>query len=146
MEQDFIQEKDYETLIDKQALAVLEQTNPENRFRAEQMAREELTDYLSGRYNIHRAFNEVGVDRNMRLVMSCIDIALYHMTSWLPQNMGMKIREARYEKVVAWMEAVRDGELNPNLPLRGDEGQKDYDAGTASTIKWGSEQKNNNDW
>ena len=45
----FVEEKDYGTLIDKQALAVFQQTDEENRKRAEGMAREELTDYLSGR-------------------------------------------------------------------------------------------------
>ena len=52
----FVEEKDYGTLIDKQALAVFQQTDEENRKRAEGMAREELTDYLSGRYNLERAF------------------------------------------------------------------------------------------
>lgn len=142
----FIQEQDYGTLIDRQALAVLEQTQPENRARAEQMAREELTDYLSGRYNTARAFACVADERNMRLVMTCMDIALYHMVSWLPQNMGMSVREKRYDKAVEWMEAVRDGKLNPDLPPRGDEGQSDYDPATASVMKWGSNTKNDNDW
>lgn len=143
---EFIQNEDYGTLIDKQALAVLEQTQPENRRRAEQMAREELTDYLSGRYNTVRAFVTEGDSRNMRLVMVCMDIALYHMVSWLPQNMGMSVREKRYDKAVEWMEAVRDGKLNPDLPLRGDNGQTDYDPATASVMKWGSNKKNDNDW
>lgn len=142
----FIERQDYETLIDKQALTVLEQTNAENRERAEQMAREELTDYLSGRYNTQRAFSESGTNRNMRLVMACIDIALYHMVTWLPGNMGLSIREKRYEKIVSWMEQIRDGKLNPNLPLRGDEGQEDFDPQQASIMKWGSCTKNDNDW
>lgn len=142
----FIEQQDYGTLIDKQALAVLEQTEPENRKRAEQMAMEELTDYLSGRYNVKRAFACTGEERNMRLVMIGMDIALYHMATWLPQNMGLAIREKRYEKAVAWMEAVRDGKLNPDLPLKGDEGQDDYNPSTASVMKYGSMPKNNNDW
>lgn len=142
----FIEEQDYGTLIDKQALAVIQQTQPENRIRAEQMAMEELTDYLSGRYNVKRAFACTGRERNMRLVMNCMDIALYHMATWLPQNMGMAVREKRYDKAVEWMEAVRDGQLNPDLPLKGDDGQTDYDPRTASVIKYGSMAKNNNDW
>lgn len=143
---DFIERIDYKTLIDKQALAVLEQTDEDNRQRAEQMAREELEDYLSGRYNLNRAFSQTGSARNMRLVMMCMDIALYHMVSWIPGNMGLSIREKRYEKAVKWLEEVRDGKLNPNLPLKGDEGQDDFKPEDASPMKWGSCPKNNNDW
>lgn len=142
----FVEEQDYGTLIDKQALAVFQQTDVENRKRAEGMAREELTDYLSGRYNLERAFTAIGDSRNMRLVMIYMDISLYHMASWLPGNMGLSIREKRYESAVKWMEEVRDGKLNPNLPLKGDEGQEDYDPTQASVMKWGSCTKNNNDW
>lgn len=142
----FIEKEDYKTLIDKQALAVLEQTDDDNRQRAEAMAREELTDYLSGRYNLNRAFQQEGNGRNMRLVMICMDIALYHMASWIPGNMGLSIREKRYESAVKWMEEVRDGKLNPNLPLKGDEGQEDFNPEDASTMRWDSAPKNNNDW
>lgn len=142
----FIEEQDYGTLIDKQALAVLEQTQPENRVRAERMAIEELTEYLNGRYNVKRAFTCTGTERNMKLVMICMDIALFHMVTWLPGNMGLAVREKRYDKAVKWMEDVRDGELNPDLPLKGDEGQTDYDPSTASVMKYGCMAKNNNDW
>ena len=83
----FLTEEDYIMASDT-ALKVLQQSSKENRERAERMAIEEVSGYLRSRYDAAKVFAATGDDRNDLIVMRTCDVALYHLSSWLPNRMA----------------------------------------------------------
>ena len=79
----FLTEEDY-IVASKDALNVLQQSSKENRERAERMAIEEVSGYLRSRYDVKRVFAATGTERNDVVVMRTCDVALYHLSAWLP--------------------------------------------------------------
>jgi phage gp36-like protein len=142
----FVTDDDYITLADAAALKIISQTSEDNRRKAERMGIEEITGYLSDRYNCSLVFSAQGDKRNPLVLMYTMDCALYHMCAWLPQKMGHEIRKERYDRALKWMEGVAKGLLNPTLPGKGDDGEGNIDEDLNSSLSWGSEPKNNNSW
>lgn len=139
----FVSEEDYSTLCDAQALQIYQQSNAENRERAERMAIEEIKSYLGGRYNISAIFGAKAEDRNYLLLMWVMDVALYHLSSWLPGRMGSETREKRYDKVIESLRMVATGKLTPFLEPATKE---DFNKAEASGFVWNSDARNNNNW
>lgn len=138
----FLTEEDYIMTSDT-ALKVLQQSSTENRSRAERMAIEEVSGYLRSRYDTKKVFAATGTGRNDLVVMRTADIALYHLSSWLPSRMGHEIRKERYELALKWLEGVQAGKITPDLPtVTGDDGEEDV----YNPMKWGSEKKNTYIW
>lgn len=138
----FLTEEDYIMTSDT-ALKVLQQSSTENRERAERMAIEEVSGYLRSRYDVKKVFAATGTGRNDLVVMRTADIALYHLSSWLPSRMGHEIRKERYELALKWLEGVQAGKITPDLPtVTGDDGEEDV----YNPMKWGSEKKNTYIW
>lgn len=141
----FVTDNDWDTLADEEGLAIISQSSETNKNRAVRMSIDEITAYLSSRYNCKKIFNATGEERNNVVLMYVMDCALYHMCSWLPQRMGIEIRKERYERVLEWLEKVNKGILNPSLPsnLEDDEGNINEDK---LSVTWHSLPKNNNWW
>ena len=134
----FLTEEDY-IVASSTALSVLQQSSEENRERAERMAIEEVSGYLRSRYDVEKVFAATGAERNDLVVMRTCDVALYHLSSWLPNKMGHDIRKERYELAVKWLEGVQAGKITPDLPtVTGEDGEEDIN----NPVKWGSEKKN----
>lgn len=134
----FLTEEDY-IVASNAALNVLQQSSEENRERAERMAIEEVSGYLRSRYDVEKVFSATGAERNDLVVMRICDVALYHLSSWLPNKMGHDIRKERYELAVKWLEGVQAGKITPDLPtVTGEDGEEDIN----NPMKWGSEKKN----
>lgn len=134
----FLTEEDY-IVASNAALNVLQQSSEENRERAERMAIEEVSGYLRSRYDVEKVFSATGAERNDLIVMRTCDVALYHLSSWLPNKMGHDIRKERYELAVKWLEGVQAGKITPDLPtVTGEDGKEDIN----NPMKWGSEKKN----
>ena len=134
----FLTEEDY-IVVSNAALNVLQQSSEENRERAERMAIEEVSGYLRSRYDVEKVFSATGAERNDLVVMRTCDVALYHLSSWLPNKMGHDIRKERYELAVKWLEGVQAGKITPDLPtVTGEDGEEDIN----NPMKWGSEKKN----
>lgn len=134
----FLTEEDY-IVASSTALSVLQQSSEENRERAERMAIEEVSGYLRSRYDVEKVFSATGAERNDLVVMRTCDVALYHLSSWLPNKMGHDIRKERYELAVKWLEGVQAGKIMPDLPtVTGEDGEEDIN----NPMKWGSEKKN----
>lgn len=134
----FLTEEDY-IVASASALAVLQQSSEENRERAERMAIEEISGYLRSRYDVKKVFSATGAGRNDLVVMRTCDVALYHLSSWLPNKMGHDIRKERYELAIKWLEGVQTGKITPDLPtVTGEDGEEDMN----NPMKWGSEKKN----
>lgn len=140
----FLTEEDYKTLCDHPSRLVYEQSDTTNRERAERMAIAEIKAYLGSRYNQQAIFAAQGEQRNHLVVMWAMDIALYHLSSWLPGRMGSDIREKRYEKALDDLKMVAKGSIDPGLPPPAD--QPIINPSESEAIMWQSEARNNNDW
>lgn len=138
----FVTEEDY-IMVGADSLKILQQSDPDKRRMAELSAQEEISSYLRSRYDVEITFVATAAERNSQIVMYYCDIALYHMSSWLPGRMGFEIREKRYETAMKWLDKVQAGKVIPALPtITGPAGEEDYN----NPIRYGAGQKNNYDW
>lgn len=120
----FVTEEDYRVVIGDAALKTVSQASAEVRECAEAEAIEEISGYLRPTYDVGQIFASEAEARNHLLVMYACDIALYHMTSAMPQKMGSEVRRERYERAIKWLEGVQAGKIVPDLPLAmGDDGE-----------------------
>nr|DAQ08624.1 MAG TPA: head to tail adaptor [Caudoviricetes sp.] len=138
----FLNNLDYQVMIGERAFDLIQQSDEENRRRAEEMAREEMAGYLRPRYDVERIFARRGEQRNMQVVMFLCDITLYHLTSWLPQKMGYDIREIRYRRAIEWLQGVQSGKIVPDLDTPDDSNGEPQ----PYNLTWGSEQHSNYIW
>lgn len=138
----FLNNLDYQVMIGQRAFDLIQQSDEENRRRAEEMAREEMAGYLRPRYDVERIFARRGEQRNMQIVMFLCDITLYHLASWLPQKMGYEIREIRYRRAIEWLQGVQSGKIVPDLDTPNDPNSDPQ----PYNLKWGSEQHSNYLW
>nr|DAK37997.1 MAG TPA: head to tail adaptor [Caudoviricetes sp.] len=138
----FLNNLDYQVMIGERAFDLIQQSDEENRRRAEEMAREEMAGYLRPRYDVERIFARRGEQRNMQIVMFLCDITLYHLTSWLPQKMGYDIREIRYRRAIEWLQGVQSGKIVPDLDTPDDSNGEPQ----PYNLTWGSEQHSNYIW
>ena len=138
----FLNNLHYQVMIGERAFDLIQQSDEENRRRAEEMAREEMAGYLRPRYDVERIFARRGEQRNMQVVMFLCDITLYHLTSWLPQKMGYDIREIRYRRAIEWLQGVQSGKIVPDLDTPDDSNGEPQ----PYNLTWGSEQHSNYIW
>ncbi|GHT15067.1 hypothetical protein AGMMS4956_14240 [Bacteroidia bacterium] len=134
----FLSTEDYKAVCGDDALDVIQQSDDNNRQRAQGYAIEEVSSYLRSRYDIAAAFAAEGEARNAQLVMITCDVALYHLASWLAKRSGFEIRQLRYERAIKWLESVQKGIASPDLPLITDSTGNDI----GNPVRWGSWGKN----
>lgn len=108
--------------------------NSEARQSAEIAALEQIASYLRSRYDIARAFEAAGDDRNPMLVQCAVNIALWLMVHRLPQNMGHERRECLYNDSVKWLRDVQASKASPDLPIY----QSDDGEDTRNPVRFGS--------
>jgi len=145
----FLTIDDYKAVVDAKTLDIINQSDPANLERAEGYAIDEIKSYLRAvqsnktgirPYDVDAAFAATDNDRNRQLVMYTVDVALYHLISWLPQRIGFEIREIRYKRAIAWLESVQAGDALLDIPLISENTDTDDETNTA--IRWGSWGKN----
>lgn len=138
----FLTEEDY-IVASNTALSVLQQCSQDKRETAERMAIEEVSGYLRSRYDVKKIFAATGNGRNSVVVLRTCDVALYHLSAWLPNKMGHEIRLERYELALKWLEGVQAGKITPDLPtVTGEDGEEDVN----NPVKWGSGKSNTYIW
>lgn len=116
--------------------------NSEARQSAEIAALEQIASYLRSRYDIARAFEAAGDDRNPMLVQCAVNIALWLMVHRLPQNMGHERRECLYNDSVKWLRDVQASKASPDLPIY----QSDDGEDTRNPVRFGSMTPNRYDY
>lgn len=139
----FITEEDY-IQVSADALKIVQQATPQNRITAERRATDRITSYLSGRYDMEKAFATTGYNRNFYLVGLVADLALYFMVLSLPQKMGYEIRKEQFEKAIAYLEKVHNGHAVMNLPLL--DSPEGSESGSGLSIRYGVEKRNEYIW
>lgn len=139
----FLTTEDYTALIRNEIKDILLENYSEVKLHiAQQMAIDQVKNYLSGRYDVAEIFSKEGTERNAHIVMLTLDCTLYHLyTSTVPKRMP-EIRSVRYQDAIDWLKAVGSGEISANLPLiKSQEGQhligvKIQSKYKASSNKW----------
>ena len=114
----FLTTEDYTALIRNEIKDILLENYSDAKLRvAQQMAIDQVKNYLSGRYDVAEIFSKEGTERNAHIVMLTLDCTLYHLyTSTVPKRMP-EIRSVRYQDAIDWLKAVGSGEISANLPL-----------------------------
>lgn len=82
-----------------------------------------------------------GDKRDKFLVMTAVDMAIYHLYAKIPQRTTPKDVEIRYSDALDWLKGVSKGDLVPNLTLL-----EDSDTTTTNRMKTGSQTKLNHRW
>jgi phage gp36-like protein len=141
----FIKDSDYEVQIRAEINQVIDETTEKTKLaKAVNMAISQMKNYLGGRYDLDLIFIDAPADgeadtRDQFIVMTVIDMALYHLWTKEGGNNIPQTRIDRYADALEWLKAVQKGEAT-NLPVIKDEDdQPVYDV----RIKSRYEQTNN---
>lgn len=139
----FLTNEDYRVVCSDEDLEVISQSDGETLRRAERIARQEVSVYLGGRYDMKKAYAATGDDRNPLLVQTVATIALYYMIHWLPQSLGFESREEMYNNAVALLKNIQAGKGTIDLPtITGEGGEED----AANPIRYGGIPPNRYTW
>lgn len=111
----FIKETDYGMLIKREIQSILVNGYDDPKLmQAERAAIDQMTNFLCGRYKIDMIFNSE--NRDEFIVMTLIDLALYHLYSSKSANEIPEHRSQRYEDAISWLKGVSKGHISANLP------------------------------
>jgi phage gp36-like protein len=120
----FITDDDYSVLVREEIKDILLENFSETKLRAaEQMAIDQVKNYLSGKYDTGEIFSRSGDERNSHIVMITLDCALYHLYTPIPRKMP-ETRAQRYQDAIDWLKLVAKGEGTADLPkIKNDSGE-----------------------
>lgn len=119
----FILDEDYDMSIKAEIRNILTTGYEDKKLmKAENSALSQMQSYLSGHYDMDKMFapwDNTGEDiRDAFIVMTCIDLALYHLYSSRAANQIPEHRSSRYEDALSWLRAAKRGELCDSLPVK----------------------------
>lgn len=118
----FITDDDYSVLIRDEIKEVLLENYSVSKLRAaEQMAINQVKNYLAGKYDVTAIFEATGTDRNEHIVMTVIDCTLYHLYSGNNARRMTEIRATRYQDAIDWLKLVATGDATADLPKKKNE-------------------------
>lgn len=122
MAQRFLKDTDYDDQLREELRAVLDDSFQSSKLKqAEQKALAQMRMYLSARYDADAIFSIPDPDapdtRNAFIVMTLVDIAIYHI--WSKERGKMpQVRSDRYQDALDWLKSVGNGEQITDLPGR----------------------------
>ena len=119
----FLKDSDYDDQVRNEIRQLLDNSPDQYRVsRAEEKAIAQMKMYLSSRYNVENIFRIPGEEetdtRNAFIVMTLIDIVLYHLWSKERGKEIPKVRNDRYQDALDWMKSVGNGEELSDLPAK----------------------------
>lgn len=93
-----------------------------------QMAVEEMTSYLNGRYDCAKIFNAVGDDRNALVLEHCKSIAVWYIIRISNANILFDKAKIYYDNAIDWLRRVAGvttsgKNISPDLPVKMEDGQ-----------------------
>lgn len=102
---------------------------------------EEMSGYLSGRYNCTAIFTTTGPDRNPLIVELGKNIALWYIIRLANVDILHDKAKEGYDRAIEWLNKVATGIISPNLPIAvTDSGEE------TNPIRTGSMDKQSYDW
>lgn len=138
----FIEPADYDSSIHAEILTAITRQDDGILEIMEDQAIEEMTGYLAARYNTTDIFSKTGNDRHQLILMFAKDITLYHLHSIHNPVKMPQIRKDRYERAIAWLKEVQQGNISPSgLRLKEND---DGDQGGATSFIMSSNDKREN--
>lgn len=118
----FLELADYYDQVTTQVLTEVTGGDDSLRTKAEAAAIDEMSSYLSARYDTVQIFNKTGNARNKLIAMYMVDIVLYHLHSRIAPHSVPELRTTRYKDAIKWHTDVAKEVINPvDLPLPEDE-------------------------
>lgn len=97
---------------------------------------EQVKSYLRNRYDTDTIFAAEGSARIALILEYCKVVAVWELLKLCSAETLYETWRERYDRVIEWLEGVRDGKNTPDLPLR-----TDPDGNIGLVIKFGSNQK-----
>ena len=118
----FLTDDDYSVLVRTEIKDILLENYSETKLSsAEQMAVNQVKNYLAGKYNVKKIFEAEAEERNSHIVMIVIDCTLYHLYSGTVPKRMPEIRSQRYQDALDWLKLISTGEASADLPIKSDE-------------------------
>lgn len=121
----FINTSDYDATIHREILDSLLRKesatyDPQIIEICEDRAIAEMKGYLNKTYDCEKIFSAEGEERNALILMSAIDITVYHIFCQHNPYKLAKIRQDRYDRAIEWLKGVMNGDITidgaPKLP------------------------------
>ena len=113
---EFLTLDELRTHLYRESVSVITRDDPTILTAAIDAAVQEAYSYL-GAYDRDRIFSSTGDDRNPLLLIFIKDIAVWHFINLCNAGTELQLRQARYERAVAWLHQVQKGEVKPMLPI-----------------------------
>lgn len=115
---EYIERSDYDASIFREIIDQITREDESSIRICEERAIDELTSYLSGRYDCDALFAQRGEQRSKLVLMMCIDIAVYHMFCIGNPAKLSQIRKDRYTRAIDWAKSVNRGKVSiHNAPV-----------------------------
>lgn len=119
----FLRDTDYEDQVRNEIRQQLDNTPDFRKMRrAEEKAMAQMEMFLSSRYDVRQIFQVPAENkqdtRNAFIVMTLIDIVLYHLWSKERGKDVPTLRNDRYQDALDWLKSVGNGEEISNLPAK----------------------------
>lgn len=111
---------DYDAQIKSEILQKVIDGNSTYLSDAEAKAISQAKSRLRVRYDVDTEFAKSGAERNPELVMSLVDMVVYHLHSRINPGQVPELRDKRYSDALNWLEKVAAGDWEPDLSKTGD--------------------------
>lgn len=115
----FLTKEDYQTQIRTEIISLIagENLDSPKLLQAENAAVQQMKNHLAGRVDVDSIFSQTGADRDSFIILTLIDMTLYHLYSGSSPRDIPEHRSTRYEDALKWLRSVARGETTSNLPL-----------------------------
>lgn len=119
----FLKDSDYDDQVRGEIRQLLDNTPDQYKMKqAEKKGIAQMKKYLSSRYDVEQIFN-VPTDgqpdtRDAFIVMTLIDLVLYHLWSKERGREVPKVRNDRYQDALDWIKSVGNGGEISDLPAK----------------------------
>lgn len=108
----FIDREDYGASIHAEILDAVTRNDPSVIEICEDRAIAQMKSYLGARYDCNAIFGARGGERNGLVLMTAIDIAIYHiLCAHNPQKLS-QLRQDRYDRALEWLKRVSENKLS----------------------------------
>ncbi len=97
---------------------------------------EQVKSYLKNRYDTDVIFSAEGENRNALILEYCKVVAVWELLKLCSAETLYEVWRERYDRVIEWLEGVRDGKNTPDLPKR-----EDSEGNPVLVMKFGSNRK-----
>lgn len=112
----FLTNTDYQTQIRTEILTIAAGGLDDPKLlQAENAAIGQMKMHLADRIDVNAIFSKVGAERDDFIIMTLIDVTLYHLYSGSAARDIPEHRSTRYEDALKWLRKVQGGAVG-NLP------------------------------